>query len=102
MVIQPGSSWSKLLIALPRLNSQRPRRRDTTRRSKVGACAPRRNNSRLAKLTTTNSAMATKANRREGADLLDPRLGKAPPPFCIATAGCTPRTARLLQHDLGR
>ena len=55
------------IIALTRLNSQRPRRRDTTRCSKTGASVPCRNNSRLARLTTPNNAMANKANSRDHA-----------------------------------
>jgi len=44
----PGSWWSKLIIALVRHNSQRPRRRVATRRSKALACCSPRNNSRAA------------------------------------------------------
>ena len=51
-----GACWIKLIIAVTRLNSQRQRWRDATRRNKAGACSPRCNNSRLSRLTTTNSA----------------------------------------------
>jgi hypothetical protein len=51
-------------MILIRLNSQRPRRREVTRRSKSLAGWSPRNNSRVAGLAMTSSAMANKANRR--------------------------------------
>ena len=49
-------------MALTRLNSQRPRRREAIRRNKVRARWSPRNNSRVARLATTSSVMAHKAN----------------------------------------
>jgi hypothetical protein len=42
-------------MVLTRLNSQQPRRRDATRRSKVLPCQSPRNNSRVARPVTTRS-----------------------------------------------
>ena len=54
-------------MALIRLNSQRPRRREATRRSKALACWSPHNNSRVASLATTSRARANRANKRDHA-----------------------------------
>ena len=54
-------------MALTRLKSQRPRRREATRRNSAPAFGPPDNSSLTAKLTTTSNARANKANRRDQA-----------------------------------
>jgi len=54
-------------MALTKLNAQRPRRREATRRNKALACWPPRHNSRVARRARISRAMATKANKRDHA-----------------------------------
>src|SRR6266436_1570874 len=61
------SCWSKLTITLTRPNSQRPRRLDTTRRSKALALGPWVSKSVLPRLVMTSNAIANKANMRDQA-----------------------------------
>src|SRR5882724_11938088 len=54
-------------MALIKPNSQRPRRRDATRRNKSGASLDGVNKSWLPRLVITSKAMANKANMRDQA-----------------------------------
>jgi hypothetical protein len=77
-------------MALPRRNSQRPRRRDATRRRQAEAGAPGRHRRRRARVPTTNRAMATQANSRAHAVLCLSRAWAQPHHPCASRQPAAP------------
>ena len=78
------SSLSNATIALTRLKSHRPRRREATRRSSATARRPPGTKSFMAKLTTANKASANKANRRDHAWISVIRAWAKPSSYLIS------------------
>jgi len=75
------SSFSNATIALTKLKSQRPRRREAPRRKSAPARGPAGNSSFRAKLTTASKARANKANRRDHAWMFGAAPGQSPAPI---------------------
>src|SRR5713101_2450385 len=88
------SAWSNRTMALTRLKSQRPCRRDATRRSRATAPGFPGNSS-----VTHHQQRQGKQGKqsRPRLDLRDPRLGKAQLPFGIAKPFLTAKPPGILR-----
>jgi hypothetical protein len=63
------SFCTRAIIAATKLNSQRPLRREVTRRESCLACGPPRINNAIPSVVSTSKAMANKANKRDQASV---------------------------------